>query len=333
MPTNTPTATSVPTGTPPTPFVVSGHVSYYSNGLPVGGVDVHLDGATSQAVSTDASGAFAFAGLGESDWTLTPQSQTAASAAITPLDAVFVLQAVVGSRQLTAQQAFACDTSGDGLLTPLDAVYILQYVVGSIQSFPATQPCGSLWAFLPTPASTVMNEQLINPGIVQGNCQHGAMVFPQLMSDATNQDFAAVVVGDCNGNWQTATGAAPLAELRSTAQVRFTRPHRGRSGRVRVPLLVESGEPFQALESRIRFDPTNLRLVAVRRAQAASNVLVEYNESVPGEVRIALASAEPIASAGGPLLALEFEPRRSGRLPPPRVLSAAVDGRSAAAGD
>ncbi len=320
MPTNTPTATSVPTGTPLTPFVVSGHVSYYSNGLPVGGVDVHLDGATSQVVSTDASGAFAFAGLGESDWTLTPQSQTAASAAITPLDAVFVLQAVVGSRQLTAQQAFACDTSGDGLLTPLDAVYILQYVVGSTQSFPATQPCGSLWAFVPTPASTVMNEQLINPGIVQGNCQHGAMVFPQLMSDATDQDFAAVVVGDCNGDWQPPTGAAGLAELRSAAQLRFARPHRWRGGRVRFPLVVESGEPFQALESRVDFDATNLRLVAVHRAPAAGNALVQYNATVPGAVRVALASAEPIAASGAPILVLDFERLQSERLARPSII-------------
>jgi sugar lactone lactonase YvrE len=329
--THTPTQPVADTPTPTATYGVSGHVRYYASGLALEAVDVHMDDVTSQVASTDASGAFAFTGLSEGNWTLTPQSQSAVGSAISTLDAVFALETVVGSGQLNAQQTIACDTSGDGSVTAVDAVYILQYVVGLIQNFPATQPCGSPWVFVPTPASTIMNEELITPAIVQGICQHGAMVFPQLVSEADNQDFAGVVVGDCNGNWQPATGAAVLSELPSAAQVRFARPRRGRGGRIRFPLLLESGEPFQALDSRISYDAARLQLVAVRRMNAAGKALVQYNANVPGEVRIALASANPIVSTSDPVLALDFVRRASGRLAPLRVLRVSVDGRPAAA--
>ncbi len=329
--TATPTATSVPSGTPSPGFAVSGQVAYYSNGLPVSGVDVHLDGAASQVVSTDNSGGFAFSGLGDTNWTLTPQSQGGSGTAISALDAVYVLEAAVGSRQLGFAQGLACDTSGNGTVSAFDAVLILQYVVGLIQSFPVTQLCGSDWAFIPVPASAA-NQQLTQPGIVQGNCQQGAIALQPLMSDASSQDFSAVLFGDCTGDWQpspSAAAAALTSPLPTTARVRFGAVERGRSGRVRFPLLVESVEPFQALDLRVSYDPTSLRLVAARPVNAARNSLIAYNPNSPSMIAIALASAQPLSSQGGAAIVLDFEPRTSRRLQPPHILTAAVDARSA----
>ena len=328
-PTSTPTATVPPTPTPTALHVLSGHINYFGSGLPLAGVSANLTGPTPQATVTDSTGAFGFTGLAQADWTLTPSSQTSVGNAISALDAVFVLQAAVGSRQLTAPQAVACDTSGNGLVTPLDAVFILQYAVGLIKSLPVAQACGSPWAFVPAPASTVMNEQLISPALVQGTCQHGALVFPQLMSDASNQNFAGAVIGDCNGNWQPPPGAAVALAQANAAQVRFAPLYRGRGGRVRFPLRVESPASFQALETSVSYDPTRLQLVAVRRLNAARPALVQYNARVPGMIKIALASAQPMVS-GGDVLALDFERPLSPHLPLPRVLTATVDGQPAA---
>ncbi|MBR4283030.1 MAG: InlB B-repeat-containing protein, partial [Clostridia bacterium] len=56
---------------------------------------------------------------------------------ITSVDALYVLQAVVGTRTLTAEQKTYCDVDGDGKITSQDALYILQHVVGKRTSFPA----------------------------------------------------------------------------------------------------------------------------------------------------------------------------------------------------
>jgi cysteine-rich repeat protein len=117
----TPTPTPVPVQT----YAVSGHVHSYGSGAPVEGVEVYLSGPTPQVASTDSSGGFAFTGLGEANWTLEPRKQGGGNA-ISALDAVYVLQGVVGLRPLDSTQRLACDTSGDGALTTLDAVFILQ---------------------------------------------------------------------------------------------------------------------------------------------------------------------------------------------------------------
>ena len=135
-----------------------------------------------------------------------------------------------------------------------------------------------------------------------------------------------------HGDWQpptSGTAAASVSQLPTAAMVRLGAPHRRRGGRVRFPLLVESGEPFQALEFRISYDVRSLRLVAARPVNDARNSLIQYNSKIPGMIAIAVASAEPIARGGGPILALDFERRTSRPLVPPHVVTASLDGRSA----
>ena len=55
---------------------------------------------------------------------------------ITSLDALYVLQASVGTRAITDDLLARCDVTGDGEITSLDALYILQFAVGTRTSFP-----------------------------------------------------------------------------------------------------------------------------------------------------------------------------------------------------
>lgn len=307
---------------------------YYGSSLPVEGAEVYESGGMSDVVNTDAGGTFAVNGRDHTNCTLEPEMHGAADAGISALDAVYVLQAAVGLRQLSFEQALACDTSGNGAIGPMDAVFILQYAVGLIQGFPMAQTCGSDWAFVPVPAPTP-NQQLIQPHMASGTCQHGAIVLSPLVGTADNQDFSAVLFGDCTGNWhpRAAGGGAASEPNASNAQrVKLGGVRRGQSGRVRFPLFVESPGDFHAFEARIDYDPRTLRLAAVRPMNGARDALVEYTSKHPGMVRLALASAQPIAQGSAPFLVLDFERRTSGRFTPPHVHSAAVEGRPAALG-
>jgi hypothetical protein len=190
--------------------MVGGNVRYYSNGSPVGDVEVHAQGLMPQVANTDPSGGFTFTGLSETTWIFDPQKHGDVGSAITTLDAVYVLQAVVGLRQLSAEQQLACDTSGDGALSVLDAVFILQYVAGLIPSLPVAQNCGSDWAFVPMPTPAA-NQRLTEPQVATGSCRHGAIALEPLVSDTGNQDFSAVLFGDCTGDWQPAASLAGAA--------------------------------------------------------------------------------------------------------------------------
>jgi hypothetical protein len=300
----------------------------------VGGVDVHLDGAASEVGTTDATGAYTFSGLSESNWTVEALKQGGAGSGISTLDAVYVLQGVVGVRQFDSAQGLACDVSGDGTLSTLDAVFILQYVVGLIPRLPVAQVCGSDWAFVPVPAAAA-NQSLIEPQMTAGSCQHGAILLDPLVSDASGQDFSAVLFGDCSGDWQPPTGgtrAAFVSRSSSNAPtVRLGMGRRRRGATVRFPVVVESRDVFYSLSSEISYDPRELRLAGVHSFTAAPDVLVEYNADVAGKVVIAVASAEPLAGGRAKVLALDFERRTSGALARPHVHAASVDERPAAA--
>jgi hypothetical protein len=186
---------------------VSGRISYYSNGMPVGGATVSLLGPTTGETATDVTGSFALAGLDGGPWQVRPQKSGDLGRGISAMDAAYVLQTVVKLRSLTPEQQRACDVTGDGTISALDAALILQYTVGLITSFPVAQACGSDWLFQPTPAAS-SNQRIIEPQVAWGSCQPGGISWTPLVNSAAGQDFSAILFGDCTGNWEPGgTGA------------------------------------------------------------------------------------------------------------------------------
>jgi hypothetical protein len=179
---------------------VSGHVRYYSNADLVPDVTIDLLGMGGQTRMTNASGGFAFPMNGGSNQTLRPTKFGDANSAVTSLDAARTLQAVVGLITLNGMQKLACDVTGNGTLSSLDAARILQFRVGLLTEFDVAAACGSDWLFLPTPAS-VPNQTLIEPQIMSGLCQPGGIDYQPLTPPAFDQDFTAILFGDCTGNW------------------------------------------------------------------------------------------------------------------------------------
>jgi hypothetical protein len=179
---------------------VDGEVRYYSSGTVVPDVTVDLIGPGQMTTTTDDRGAYAFGDPGAGDWQIAPRRSGGAGAGITALDATYALQAVVGMRTFTDVQRLACDVTGDGTLSALDAARILQLVAGLRGQLPAAESCGSDWIFIPDPA-TAPNQRLVVPQMAP-QCQTGAIAYEPLSTPISGQDFLAILLGDCTGNWQ-----------------------------------------------------------------------------------------------------------------------------------
>jgi hypothetical protein len=150
---------------------------------------------------TDAAGAYVFSEVTAQDWTIEAEKVGGAGASISSLDASWLLQATVGLRTFDDYQKLACDVTGDGSLSSLDAARILQYRVGLLERFAVAELCGSDWAFVPSP-SGLPNQIVSPPSIAANSCTGGQIIFAPLDGAATQQDFIAVLFGDCTGNWQ-----------------------------------------------------------------------------------------------------------------------------------
>ncbi|MDX2169683.1 MAG: glycoside hydrolase family 44 protein [Deltaproteobacteria bacterium] len=189
----TATRSASATATPAATVSVSGALRYYRGAAPVPSVAVG-------ARLTDASGAYTVAAVAGAPLAIAPQRTGGQGAALSSLDAAWILQAIAGTRTLDGDQRLAGDVTGDGTLSTLDAATILSHVVGSVQRLPAAERCGSEWLFVPSP-SAAPNQSLTAPALASATCTMGAIAYTPLSAAANGQDFRAVLLGDVTGNW------------------------------------------------------------------------------------------------------------------------------------
>jgi hypothetical protein len=195
-------------------------------------------------------------------------------------------------------------------VSALDAARILQLTVGLLPEFDAVNACGSQWLFVPPPS--VPGQTATQPTLSNGACQPGAVAYASLPGDLTGQDFRAVLIGDCTGNWQPpAAGAAFVQRARSsTARVTRLRPAPG--GRLRATLVVRGSAPLQSIEATLAVDPTQLRFLDARPTLSARSALLASNVPSPGTVALALASPPSSARGAHAAVVLDFAPLAPG---------------------
>jgi choice-of-anchor B domain-containing protein len=320
-----PAATPTPTATASSTYDVSGHVRYHGSGLAVSGAAVYLQGPTPGMVQTDSSGQFLLGDLDGGTWGVRPQKTGDVGNAVSAADAVFALQAAVHMFTPDAALQMACDVSGDGRISPTDALLILRYKVGLITAFPVTSACASDWAFMPEPAPAT-NQQVATPAVAANSCQPGGIDWTPLSGSAADQDFSAVLFGDCSGNWTPSTGSSVpgrpengsgRGSVRVGAALRTTR-----SSTLRVPVYVQAAAPFHSIDLQLSYDATRLRWLRMRGVRQARGALAAVNQRVPGLIAISLASLDPLRS--GAVLVLEFRGRAGVVGAPVHVASALV---------
>jgi hypothetical protein len=324
-PSPTPTATQAATPSPtasatvaPSGQDVSGYLRYYKNDLPVPHMAVHAtDPTTGTSSTTDAAGHYVLTDVPTEHVVVYPDSIGATGNAISALDAAYVLQSVAGLRPLSAEQSLACDVTGNGSLSALDATLLLRYAVGLITRFPVATACNSDWAFIPSPA-WAPGQTLIEPQMIPDACTPGGIAFQSLTSSPDEQNFMALVFGDCTGNWQPpAAGSAARAALTTgpTAHAEWLRP---RGGRLALSISLDRPELY-AIDLRVAYDPAALRAVSARPAGGARHAALAFNAGVAGVAHIAVASGERFAADGRPVVVVRFEALRRHRVPAPSV--------------
>jgi hypothetical protein len=318
---------------------VGGRIRHLFSAEPVAGATVVMSGvqSASTAATNDFGGAqgatttatndlgqFSFPETTTGTWQIEPQKSGDFQGAVTALDAAMVLQAAAGYRHLDPMQELACDVTGNGHVTPLDAARILQLSVHQISQLPIATTCNSDWAFVPAPVA-LPNQRLVEPQFGEASCQRGGIVLDPVLDSAPEQDFTALLFGDCSGNWLSAAQRNARLRVSRDMHVRVgaARPRGG--GQWAVPLYVSSAPPFQGLDVHLAYDPA-AHLVSLRPVGAAREAMVRYEPAGPNALALGLASAVPLPADGRPVALLVFDaPNRSAGLPLAHLQDAAVD--------
>jgi hypothetical protein len=167
---------------------------------------MELLGSPPRSDTTDETGAYSVPDVPFTARTLQPRKIGGLNDAVSSLDAAFAAQIAVGIRTPDALQSLACDVTGNGEVSSLDSARISQFKVGIITSFAVANTCQSDWVFVPN--ATPAGQTLVQPEISTGFCQPGGIILPASAASLANQDFIAVLFGDCTGNWTPGTSPA-----------------------------------------------------------------------------------------------------------------------------
>lgn len=263
----------------------------------------------SSAATTDSGGNYILSVPSAASGELRPAFAALPGTALSTSDAVAILQILVGLRAATATDLLAADVTGNGTVSTGDAVAILRYLVGLSPQLPVVAQCGSWWAFVPQAVGGAASS--IAPQIASPPCELGGLHFATLTSSIAQQDFAAVLLGDVNGNWNPNTS---VAEFRNTA-VRLGRP-RMLSSRQRqtwrIPVLLRPEEPIAGLEFTVPYDPRTVRAARLRLHPAFVGVLAAQNDT-GSSLRVAIASSQPLVPGTLGWLHVRTEDRASFR--------------------
>jgi hypothetical protein len=181
-------------------ITISGQITYYPGPTPVPNVVVEVQG-TAISATTNTSGQYTLVGVPDSaPVTIRPRKLDDAGNGVSTLDAVTALGSIVGIPTLTSDEQLACDVTGNGQVSTFDAVYILQAVAFGYQ-LPVAALCNSDWVFVPKPAP-VASQTYSGPSYTATACTHvGEISYGSLSADVADQDFTAILLGDCTGNW------------------------------------------------------------------------------------------------------------------------------------
>jgi PKD repeat protein len=258
---------------------ISGEVRFWQGAAGVPGVLLTLDGDNVYTGTTGTTGAYTVTGVLAGDYTLTPSKSDGVNG-ITAYDASFVLRHAAGLITLTGHQATAAEVTKNGGITSMDASYILQKAVDLITlPFPGASV---VWDFDPRSRS-----------------------YTGLSGNLSGQDFTAILLGDVSGNWSAGVGQAQAQA--ATASLALPNLYAEPGERITVTLTItrEQAEVY-GVDILVTYDPTVVSAASVSAGDAAQGFQIASNLNQPGLVRVAMASAQPIADDGH-LLALVFD--------------------------
>ena len=194
---------------------ISGRVIYFTSGAPVADATVTLSGPAPATTQTAADGSYAFVGLAGGNWTVSVAKNGGVDEAVSGLDAALVLVEAGGGSLLSMQRRAACDVDGDGDLDADDAAAILAVTVRVVDGTPLASACGGDFLFVADPAPAA--GQSITSLATSPSCQQGAIDFSPLTGEVVEQNFLAIAIGDCSGNWPSGPAVSTVTPTATAA--------------------------------------------------------------------------------------------------------------------
>ncbi|HRJ41138.1 MAG TPA: S8 family serine peptidase [Caldilineaceae bacterium] len=253
-------------------YTVSGLVSFWNGGV-VSDTLLTLTGNRLYAGNSGGDGNFTVRSAPAGNYTLTPSKSDRVNG-ISAYDASLALQHDAGSAILSGNAFTAADVDKSGVVNAMDAYYILQKAVDLLTlPFPGA---GVVWAF--NPASRAVTG---------------------LNANRTGQDFTAILLGDASGNWN-AVGLLRTGEAQANAaHLRLTTGAVNVDGTVDAILWADpAGGTLYSLEMQLAYDTGALELLSVEQTAPDGGMALATNTGVAGQIRLALAGAQPITGPG-----------------------------------
>ncbi len=244
-------------------YSVSGRTTFWTGGTVVPNVGFQMAGNRTYTATGSTQGAYTVTGADPGDYSLRPTKSSDPNG-ITAMDASLVLQHAVSLISLTGYAAQAADVDKSGTIDAMDAFQILQRSAGLISlPFPGA---GSVWEFSPS-----------------------TKTISALATNLTNQDFIAVLLGDVSGNWaSTEVAGGATVDLRVAEALPVDKSLMATSS------LGPQGQSVYSLDLVLAYDPNKGIPKSVTRDAANPSWLLSANLNKPGEIRVSMASAQPI---------------------------------------
>ena len=268
----------------PRTHAVSGQVLYFSNNIPLPGIEMILTGTSfydgaplSQTAETDEAGFYVFPEVARGDYGLTPFCDNPPDpVTLSATDSSVIARAVVRITELTPMEENAADVTRNGTISGLDASRLARFSAGLISFM---SDLGDIWKFLP-----------------------GDITF-SVGTDLENQDFAGAMPGDVTGSHNPGNrrqGRCPTRTSEITADPGAT---------LHIPVVLDDETEIMGVDIRIAYDRDVLvpgEITLAGGVLGNGDYELAVNSDGAGEIAIATFSRSAPLTAAGTLLILNF---------------------------
>ncbi len=265
-------------------------------------------------VITGTPGTYSLTGFGATSYTIKPTKPGGFNGAITSNDAARVAQGVSSAVPwVSLNQKFAGDASGNGNVTSNDAALIARFAAG----LAGTGNVGQ-WRFFTTDLPGLPTAPLPTPPY------NDSRTYASVTSNASGEDYIALLIGEVSGNWNPATHPRPAGKAGSGKRKLESEdggPERGIEVKlppvatpvekeIIIPVSVQGSadKGIISYEFDLRYDPTVIQPLKdpVDVANTVSRgLMVVTNPYEPGLLRVVVYGPMPI-DEDGLLLNLRF---------------------------
>lgn len=248
-------------------YSFSGEVIYYQDSAGVSDTQLQMQGTVNKESITDSKGYYIFPEVSKSD-SITVSAYKEKDEdidyfTISAYDAVLAARHTVGLDSLSGYSLKAADVDTNGIIDMLDAVYIAKKSIGITDS--ESSQAGA-WRFYPESQT----------------CNY-------VSEHITDQDFTSYILGDIDGDWNQKKKIGKTVTVNSPTIVKTDG-----NDEFCLPLLVTNESSLLSANIWLEYDPTILEFVDIEKNTSLEKFHLIYNNSVSGEIKIALFGLEPV---------------------------------------